>query len=328
MAEQSSKTVVWIGLAADALVAAAKFAAALFTGSASIAASSIQSLVSAGSGGLMLYGFRRAQRGPDPRHPPGHGRELYFWSFIVAQLFFTLGAGFSIYEGVRHILGPSVVQSPLVIYLVLGADALFSAVSWTFALRSFRKAKGEAGYWEAMKASKDPPNFIVLAEDTAELVGVAVTAAGTFAATHFHIRLADGSASVLIGLIVAVVGLILVRESKGLLIGEQAGRRLSSSIIALSEDERGIEGANGVVATQFAPDQVLVALSLEFDDELRTPEIETAVRQVEARIREKHPEVVALFVKPQSRKGFRTREDGVAFADPTEDEGPEDPDRE
>ncbi len=321
MAERSSTTVVWVGLAADAGVAVAKFAAALFTGSASIAASGIQSLVSVGSGGMMLYGIKRAQRDPDKSHPLGHGRELYFWSFVVALLFFTLGAGFSVYEGVEHIFSPSAIHSPLVIYLVLGADAVFSAVSWIFALRSFRKAKGELGYWQAMKASKDPPNFIVLAQDTAELLGVVVTAAGTFVATHFSIGLADGAASVLIGLIVAVVGWLLVRESKGLLVGEQASRRLASSIISLSERQDGIEGANGVVASQLAPDQVLVALSLEFDDELRTPEIETAVQEVEARIREKHPEVIALFVKPQSRKGFKAHEGGVVFADPTAGEG-------
>lgn len=313
----TSKTVVWVGLAADALVAAVKIVAALFTGSASLAAEGIHSVVDVGSGGLMLYGYRRAQLRPDRRHPLGYGRELYFWSFVVALLFFTLGAGFSISAGVQRMLSPSVVRSPLVIYLVLAADALFEGTSWIVALKGFRAAKGDLGYWEAMKASKDPPGFIVLAEDTAGLAGVAVAAAGTFIATQLDVRAADGVGSVLVGLILAAVGWILVRESKGLLIGEQADRDLSSSIIALSESQDGIEGANGVLATHLAPDQVVAAVSLEFADELRTPEIERAVQEVEARIRQRHPEVVALFVKPQSRKGFteavRAGRGGLAF---------------
>ena len=92
----SSKTIVWVDLAADVAVAVVEIAASTFTGSASIAASGVQSMVDVGSGGMLLYGYRRPQQGPNPRHPLGHGRELYFWSFVVALLFFTLGAAFSI----------------------------------------------------------------------------------------------------------------------------------------------------------------------------------------------------------------------------------------
>lgn len=292
--KRDSETVVWIGLAADAAVAAVKIAVSVFTGSASMAAEGVHSMVDAGSGGLMLYGYQRSRRAPDRRHPLGYGRELYFWSFVVALLFFTLGAGFSIFEGVRRIMEPSAVRSPLVIYLVLFVDALFSAASWVFALKSFRKTKGGLGYWRAMQASKDPPNFIVLAEDTAELAGIAVAIVGVFIATQFGVRAADGAASILIGMIVVLVGWVLVHESKGLLIGERAEGELASSIIALSESQSGIEGANGVITTRLAPDQVVATLSLEFADELRTPEIERAVQELERRIRNKHPELVAL----------------------------------
>jgi divalent metal cation (Fe/Co/Zn/Cd) transporter len=101
------------------------------------------------------------------------------------------------------------------------------------------------------------------------------------------------------------VSWVLVRESKGLLIGKQARGDLARSILALAEKQDGVEGANGVIATNLAPDQIAVTLSLEFSDELRTPQIEEAVRSLEARLREKHPEVVALFAKPQSRPGFK-----------------------
>jgi len=299
------KTIVWVELIADVLVAVVKLFAAFFTGSASMAAEGVHSVVDVGSGGLMLYGYQRSQRGPDRRHPLGHGRELYFWSFVVALLFFTLGAGFSIFEGFRRMMSPADIRSPLVIYVVLAAEALFDGASWVLALRAFRSAKGNLGYWQAMTSSKDPPSFIVLAEDTAGLVGIAVAASGTLLATSFHLPAADGIASIVVGMVLAVVGWVLVQESKGLLIGEQADSELSQSILALAEEQDGVEGANGVIATHLAPDQIVATLSLEFSDELRTPQIEEAVRSLEARIRDKHPQVVALFVKPQSHAGFR-----------------------
>ena len=223
----SSKTIVWVELIADVLVALVKLFAAFFTGSAAIAAEGVHSLVDVGTGGMLLYGYRRSQLGPSERHPLGHGRELYFWSFVVALLFFTLGAGYSIFEGVRRTLSPADIRSPLMIYVVLAAEALFDSVSFVVAFRAFRSAKGDLGYWQAITMSKDPPAFIVIAEDTAGLLGIVVAAAGTFLATNANLPVADGIASVVVGLILAVVGWVLVRENKGLLIGEQAGGELS-----------------------------------------------------------------------------------------------------
>jgi cation diffusion facilitator family transporter len=301
----SSRTIVRIELIADVLVAVVKLVAAFFTGSVAMAAEGVHSVVDVGSGGLMLYGYHRSQLGPSQRHPLGHGRELYFWSFVVALLFFTLGAGYSIFEGFQRMMSPADIRSPLVIYAVLAAEALFDGVSFVLALRAFRAAKGDLGYWQAMTQSKDAPSFIVLAEDTAGLVGIAVAAAGTLLATSFNLPVADGIASVVIGLVLAFVGWVLVRESKGLLIGEQASSDFSQSVLACAEKQDGVDGASGVVAIHLAPDQIVVTLSLEFSDKLRTPQIEEAVRSLEARIRDKHPEVIALFVKPQSHAGFK-----------------------
>ena len=165
----SSRTIVRVELIADVLVAVAKLVAAFFTGSVGMAAEGVHSVVDVGSGGLMLDGYHRSQIGPSKRHPLGHGRELYFWSFVVALLFFTLGAGYSIFEGFRRMMSPADIRSPLVIYAVLAEEALFDGVSFVLALRAFRAAKGDLGYWQAMTQSKDAPSFIVLAEDTAGL---------------------------------------------------------------------------------------------------------------------------------------------------------------
>jgi Co/Zn/Cd efflux system component len=131
---------------------------------------------------------------------------------VVALLFFTLGSGFSILEGVRRMIDPAEIRSPIVIYIVLVAEGLLDWVSWVVALKAFRSAKGDLGYWQAMKSSKDPPSFIVLAEDTAGLVGIAVAAAGTYIATSFDFPTADGIASAVVGLVLATVGWVLVRE--------------------------------------------------------------------------------------------------------------------
>jgi cation diffusion facilitator family transporter len=309
-ANASSKKVVYAALAGNLLVAATKLAAALFTGSASMLSEAVHSFVDTGNGALLLYGYRRSARRPDPRHPLGYGRELYFWSFIVALLLFALGAGVSIYQGVMHVRHGAPIENVEANYVVLALSALFEGGSWWVALRSFRQAKGEFGWWEAVRKSKDPPSFMVLFEDTAALIGIAIAAVGIAAADRLQMPVLDGVASILIGLVLGVTATILARESKELLIGERAGGRTDASIIALARTQPGVEGANGAFTLHLAPDQIVVALSLEFADALCTPQIEASVVALEKRIREKHPEVVSLFVKPQTRRTFEVARGG------------------
>src|SRR5579884_2903322 len=198
---RSTRMVVYAALAGNGAVALVKFAAAFWTGSSAMFSEAIHSSVDTADQALMLYGLARAQRPPDPEHPLGHGRELYFWSFTVALLIFTLGAGLTAYEGIQHVFAPHPLADPLVNYSVYAAAAIFEGVSWTFALREFRKAKGGLGYIEAMLKSKDPPTFIVLFEDTAALMGLAIAALGTFAAEELHMPVIDGIASLGISLV-------------------------------------------------------------------------------------------------------------------------------
>ena len=167
--------------------------------------------------------------------------------------------------------------------------------------RTFRAAKGDLGYWEAVRKSKDPPSFIVLFEDSAALIGIVIAAAGTYATDAFQMPVFDGVASILIGAVLAATSAALARESKGLLIGERADPQIAASIEALARGEPGVAAANGVITVHLAPDQIVAALSLEFEGELRTPKIEDAVARLEQRVRTQHPQVVALFVKPQTR---------------------------
>ena len=190
-----------------------------------------------------------------------------------------------------------------------------------FSLRQFRAAKGPLGYYEAFRRSKDPPSFIVLFEDSAALLGIVVAAIGTFAATAFHAPVLDGAASIVIGLILATTALLVARESKSLLIGERADVALSSAILAIASKEPGVTGGNGLITVQLAPDQILVALSLKFADDMRTAQIEAQVIAVEQKVRAAYPQVVALFIKPQTDISFRASR-RARFGDTADIESP------
>jgi cation diffusion facilitator family transporter len=300
----SSREAIYAALIGNLLVAAAKAVAAAFTGSSAMLSEAIHSLVDTGNEGLLLYGQHRATRRPDAEHQFGYGRELYFWSFIVALLVFALGAGVSIYEGIMHIRDPELIQNPAVNYIVLGLAFLFEGASWLVSVKQFRIAQGKLDAYAAFRQSKDPASFTVLFEDSAALLGIAIAALGTWLTVRFQNPLYDGMASICIGLVLGGVALLLARESKSLLIGEPANREFTDSVLRVTSQVRGVASANGMLTSQLAPDQIIVFLSVEFEDSLRVPQIEERVREIEASVRSMHPEVVGLFIKPQTHETY------------------------
>ena len=301
----SSRKVIYAAIAGNLLVALTKFAAAMFTGSSSMLSEGVHSIVDTGNELLLLYGMRRASAGPDRDHPLGYGREIYFWSFVVALLVFALGAVISFIEGVSHILHPHPIESPVVNYVVLGASALFDGTTWWIALRNFKGEKPYSDLFIAVRDSKDPPSFMVLFEDSAALIGLIVAFVGSLLSVQLKLPVLDGMASIVIGIVLAATATLLARETKGLLIGERADQSIVDSIKRISEEMDGIAHANGVLTVHLAPRQIVVALSLEFDDALTTPQIEAKVRELERRVCSTHGAVIAVFVKPQSAAGFR-----------------------
>lgn len=281
----SSTTAVWAALIGDVLITVTKIAAAVFTGSAAMTSEAIHTFVDTGNEVLLLYGLRQSKRGPDENHPLGYGRELYFWSFVVALLIGAPGAGASFYEGFVHVQHPEPIRSPGVSYLVLSLSFLFEGASCLVAIRQFNAARGKLGLFEAFRLSKDPPSLLMLFGNAAALVGVVVAAVGTFAASALDRPQLDGVASVLIG--------------------EQAYPMVRHSILEIVNADPAILTANGIITVQLAPSQVTVMLSVEFADTMRAPQIEDAVIKLEAEVRKRHPEVVALFVKPQTEETFR-----------------------
>jgi cation diffusion facilitator family transporter len=210
----NSRKAVYAALFGNLLVAATKFAAAAFTGSSSMLSEGVHSLVDAGNEVLLLYGYYRSGLRPDRTHPLGYGRELYFWSFVVALLLFALGAGISVYEGIIHITAPSRIENVYVSYIVLALSLLFEGASWWIALQTFRASKGSTPYWEAIRTSKDPPSFMVLLEDTAALIGILIAALGIYLSDRLQRFEIDGIASILIGMVLAATASVLAARAR------------------------------------------------------------------------------------------------------------------
>ncbi|WP_336033879.1 cation diffusion facilitator family transporter [Acinetobacter bereziniae] len=306
----SNKIVVYAALLGNLAIALVKFIAAYITNSSAMLSEAVHSVVDTLNEILLLYGLKKSQQPANYQHPFGYGRELYFWAFIVALLVFALGAMLSIYQGIQHIRHPEVIESPLVNYVVLGFAMLCEGTSWFIALKSFKKMKGKMGYFESFRRSKDPTTFTVLFEDSAALIGLIIAFVGIFCAQQFDLPILDGIASILIGVVLAISALLLARETKGLLMGETADPKLRHNVLEVAQEDPAVYSANGVLTEQMGAHQVIASLSLEFKDGLTSDEIEACVNRIEVKIKSIHPEIVALFVKPQTQQVWLERMKG------------------
>ena len=300
MAAHSSKRVIYAALIGNSLIAVTKFAAASFTGSSAMLSEAIHSLVDTGNQLLLLFGLWRARRPADALHPFGYGMEVYFWTFVVAIVIFALGGGISFYQGLEKLSHPEPITDPLVNYIVLGAAMVFEAGSWWVAFREFRASKGRLGYFEAVRLSKDPTIFTVLFEDTAAMLGLIAALVGIALADALDAPVLDAVASMVIGVILGATALVLAYETKGLLIGEGASTELVRGIRGIVAAEPGILRTNEVLTMHLGPEDVLLNLSIDFDDKLDSAEVEAAVSRLERRIKEEFPEIGRVFIEAQS----------------------------
>ena len=313
MAEHTPRTAIYAALIGNMLIAATKGFAATITGSSAMLSEAVHSAVDTGNALLLLYGLKRAAKPPDQRHPFGYGRELYFWCFVVALMVFALGAGISIYEGINHIRHPEPITRPMVNYIVLGLAFLFEGISWWFGWKAFAASRRGGKLWASITDSKDPTNFMILFEDSAALLGIVIAAIGTFLSVHLGDPRIDGAASILIGIVLAVVAVVLGRESKELLIGERASPELSAAIRETASEEPCVIEVVDVITSQLAPDQVIATLGVVIDEDLRVPEVEQLIYRIEKEIRARHPKLFRVFVRPQS--SARARDPNADFSD-------------
>ena len=297
----SSKKVIYAALIGNALIAITKFAAATVTGSSAMLSEGIHSLVDTGNQVLLLYGLKRSKQPPDEQYPFGHGKEIYFWSFIVAILIFAVGAGVSIYEGIHQIGEQGQIKNPSVNYVVLGLAMIFEGAAWYFAFSEFKKVKGKWGFMEAVQRGKDPTMFVVLFEDSAAMLGLVLAFFGVLLSQLTGIRMFDGIASILIGLVLAGTAAWLAYETKSLLIGERANVHVIEGIRSIARNHPDVNYVNEVLTMHMGPDFILLNLSLDFRDGALAPGIEAAIAEMDTAIKQTFPEVKRIFIEAEPR---------------------------
>ncbi|NRG18848.1 cation transporter [Rhizobiales bacterium] len=302
MAGQGSKKVIIAALVGNSLIAVTKFAAATYTGSSAMLSEGIHSLVDTGNQGLLLYGMKKAKQPADKKHPFGYGSEIYFWAFVVAILIFAVGAGVSIYEGIQKVMHPHPVESPFVAYIVLVFAMIFEAAAWWIAYKEFNVIRGKRGIFEAVRDSKDPTVFTVLFEDTAAMLGLTVAFAGLLCVQYLGLAWMDGAASIMIGLILAGAAAVLAYETKGLLVGEAADPDVTNTVRSIVEATPTVTRMNELRTLHRGPQDVLLAVSIDFENNLTVGKVEEAIYALEIAIKERFPIVKRIFIEAQAAR--------------------------
>ncbi len=299
------KIVLYAAMAANLGIAVTKFIVAGLTGSSAMLSEGFHSSVDIFNGGLLLIGTRLSQRPATPEHPFGHGKELYFWSLIVAVLIFGLGGGLSFFEGVQHILHPEPLRDPMWNYIVLAVAAVFEGSSFLIALREFRKQAGDMPFWQALNASKDPSTYSVLAEDSAALAGLLIAALGIGLSHALNRPEIDGTASILIGALLSGVAIVLIRQSRDLLIGEGIQPETAAAIRSIASAQAKVRDVGRVLSMYVGPDDALVTMDLDFDEGTAADEAAHAIAEVERQVRERFPKIRRLFIESGSAPGHQ-----------------------
>lgn len=298
--KKKSLVVIWGALFANLGIATTKFVAAAVTGSSAMLSEGIHSLVDTGNEALLLLGVRQSRRPADEDHPFGYGKELYFWTLIVAILVFAGGGGMSIYEGITHILHPAPLRAPKWNYVVLGAATLFEGASWALALRELRSKQAGRTLWQTIRISKDPTTFTVFLEDSAALLGLFLAFLGVLLSHSFRAPVLDGLASILIGAVLALVGVFLIVESRGLLLGEGVDRELRSTLKQIVSRDPEVRAVNRALTLYFGPHEILLNMGVQFAGNLSSEQLAAAVARIERAIRRQCPDVRRIFLEAQT----------------------------
>jgi cation diffusion facilitator family transporter len=300
-----SQFAIYAAIAGNLAIAVTKFFAAAFTGSAAMLSEGIHSVVDTGNGALILLGLFKSRKPPDSDHPFGHGHELYFWTLVVGVLIFAVGGGMSIYEGIIHILHPVETEKIVWSYAVLGIAAVFEGTTWLAGWKAFTAERGRRGVLQTIHETKDPSSFTVLLEDSAALLGLVFAFVGIFLGRQLGLPYLDGAASVVIGLLLCAVAVLMVYESKGLLIGEGLDAETLRSVRKLVEDDPAIERVRALYTLYLGPHEVLLTIELRFHSHISALEVRKGVRRLQQAIQSCHPDIKRIFFGAES-----FREDG------------------
>lgn len=301
MAGSSSSVVVVYGaIFANVAIAISKFVAYFFTGSSAMLSEAIHSLVDSGNGLLILLGLKRSQRPADAQHPFGYGKELYFWTIIVAVLIFAVGGGLSVYKGVEHVQHPAPLTDPTWNYWVLGLAMAFEGVACFLAFREFEKTRNGQPFWQALRTSRNPAVFAILLEDLAALLGLVIALLGVFLGHYLNNVYLDGVASLLIGLLLICMAVFMLNEAKGLLIGEGVDLATLNTLHELARQDAAVVRLHKPLTMYLSPEEVLLTLNVQFRPELSAQETEQAVDRLEVAIQQRFPEIKHIYVETSS----------------------------
>ncbi|MDB5256403.1 MAG: yiiP [Chitinophagaceae bacterium] len=301
MATKSDSRLAILGaLASNIAIAIVKFIAAAVTGSSAMISEGIHSLVDSANTALLLFGLKRSNRAADPQHPFGYGKELYFWTLVVATSLFAIGGGMSIYEGIEHMHHPEPLTDPTWNYIVLACALVFSIFSFIIAYREFKKSNEGKSVWRAIKDSKDPGTFAILFEDTADILGMLVAFLGVYFGHALENPYIDGAASIVIGLILCVTSFMLAYETKGLLIGESADPVVLKKITELTLSDPAVEYSKPPLTMHIGATSILLALGISFKKDLTAEQVAEAIDRIEVNIRKHYPEVQRIYIEAKS----------------------------
>jgi cation diffusion facilitator family transporter len=294
---QGSKRVVYAGLASNLAITVIKLVVAIFSGSSAMLAEFFHSAVDTGNSFLLLYGMKRGQRPADQGHAFGHGKELYFWSFVVAVSMFGVGAALSIWEGVAQIRRLEPISDPTWSYVVLASSAVFSAVSLVISLQETNRRKGNISLLEFIRRSKDPTVFTVVLEDISDIAGQVIALVAIYLSVKFHNPIFDGIGSIGVGLVVLAVAVLLADESRGLLVGETAPSKDVERMRQLLQTDPSVVRVGDVLTMQLGPEDVLLNVEIEFRRGSRVDDLEQTISRLEKCVQAEFPEVHRLFVE-------------------------------
>jgi cation diffusion facilitator family transporter len=301
----SSKKAIYAALVGNSLIAITKFAAAVYTGSAAMMSEGIHSLVDTGNQILLLYGIKRASRPPSAEFPFGHGKEIYFWCFVVAMLIFALGGAVSMYKGWQHLAHPEEITNLTINYIVLGLAMLFEAVALWVAFREFNANRGSQSIIRAITRGKDPTLFVVVFEDSAAMLGLIIALLGLFIYQITGNPVFDGLASIGIGIVLVLTALLLAIESKNLLIGESADPKIVATIREILKADERILSVNEVATLHMGPDFIVTTVSVDFVDALSAEELEATVTELNKSIRAIDPRIQRVFIEAERKEDHR-----------------------
>jgi cation diffusion facilitator family transporter len=285
-------------LLANLGIAVGKLAGFAITGSASMLAESIHSVADSGNQGLLLLGGKRARRAADREHPFGYGRERYFWAFVVALVLFSLGGAFAIYEGVSKIRHPHEVESPGVAVGILGLAILLEGYSFRTAVREANLVRGDAGWWQFIRRSKNPELPVVLLEDLGALIGLVLATGAVLLTLVTDDSVWDGLGTVSIGVLLTGIAIVLAVEMKSLLIGESAEGTTEHAIRTAIEAEPSVERVIHLRTQHLGPEELLVGAKISFLGDLTVPELAAAVDRLEAAVRAAVPAAGIMYIEP------------------------------